>query len=145
MYTKETICKEIQELAEGPITMGRTEALAQLLYIKERCHEFFVEEEPEQSKMCAWVKHMQNADGTVGAHWPWHEAEAIRAKYGISCGDLEFYVALNMMYSDYCVAIGQAGASTVELYARMAVAFLNDKDAQPGKLERYYRYIAAHE
>lgn len=145
MYTKETICKEIQELAEGPITMGRTEALAQLLYIKERCHEFFVEEEPGQSKMCEWVKRMENADGTTGPHWSRHEAEVIRAKYGISCGELDFYVALNMMYSDYCMAANQAGASTVELYARMAEAFLKDKDAQPDKLERYYRYIAQHE
>lgn len=145
MYTKETICKEIRELAEGPVTMGRTEALAHFLYIKEHCHELPGEGNLDEAKLREWVNHMENADGTTGGHWSRHEAEVIQAKYGIPCGELEFYAALNMMYSDYCRAAEAAGASTVELYARMAEAFLNDKDAQPDKLERYYRYIAQHE
>lgn len=144
MYTKETICKEIRELAEGPVTMGRTEALAHFLYIKEHCRDLPGREETDKAKLGEWVDHMENADGTTGGHWSRHEAEVIQAKYGISCGELEFYVSLNMMYSDYCAAIDKAGAATVELYARMAEAFLQDKDAQPDKLERYYRYIAAH-
>lgn len=132
-------------MAEGPVTVGRTETLASLLYIKERCHDLPGGEETDKAKLCEWVDHMENADGTTGPHWSRHEAEVIHAKYGIFCGELEFYVALNMMYSDYCRAAEKAGASTVELYARMAEAFLNDKDAQPDKLERYYRYIAKHE
>lgn len=150
MFTKETVCKEIHELANGPITPQSTELLAYLMIIHDHCHMLpggetkTPAEKPSSELLCEWVKHMENADGTVGAHWSWHEAEAIRAKYGISCNDLEFYVALNIMYSDYCAAVVQAGASTVELYARMAEAFLQDKDAQPDKLERYYRYIAAH-
>lgn len=143
MYTKESICKAIHEIAECPMTLPRTETLAFLLYIKDHCHELY-DDMKEDSKFGEWVDHMENADGTTGPHWSRHEAEVIQTKYGITCGGLEFYVALNMMYSDYCVAVGQAGASTVELYAHMAEAFLKDPDAQPDKLERYYRYIAAH-
>lgn len=149
MFTKETVCKEIREVAEGPVTPDRTKLLACLLYIKERCHDLPGGEKAEDgmvagSRLCEWVDHMENADGTTGPHWSRHEAEVIRAKYGISCPELPFYVALNMMYSDYCTAIGQAGAATVELYARLAEAFLKDPDAQPDKLGRYYTYIARH-
>ena len=144
MYTKESICKAIREIAECPMTLPRTETLAFLLFIKDHCHELF-NDMKDDSKFGEWVDRMKNADGTTGPHWSWNDAAAIKQKYGIPCDDRDFYVALNMMYSDYCAAVKQAGAATVELYARMAEAFLNDKDAQPDKLERYYRYIAQHE
>ena len=35
-------------------------------------------------------------------------------------------------------------ASKIEFYADMAKAFLDDKDAQPDKLARYYEYIVKH-
>ena len=92
----------------------------------------------------AWVEEMENADGTRGGHWTMEETEKVRTQKNIGCDPVMFYAAMNMMYSDYCRAAEKAGASTVELYARMAEAFLQDKDAQPDKLERYYRYIAAH-
>ena len=49
---------------------------------------------------------------------------------------------MNMMYSDYCKAAEKVNANSVDFYAYMARAFLEDKDAQPDKLERYYRCIA---
>ena len=145
MYTKESICKAIHEIAECPMTLPRTETLAFLLYIKEHCYGLHEKSETDKSELLEWVDHMENADGTTGPHLSWNDAAPIKQKYGIPCENLDFYVALNMMYSDYCTAAEKAGASTVELYARMAEAFLKDKDAQPDKLERYYRYIAKHE
>ena len=41
-----------------------------------------------------------------------------------------------------CKAVEKANAGSVELYVCMAKAFLDDKDAMPHKLERYYHYIA---
>lgn len=151
MFTKEAVREEIRKFAEDEMTPINTEMLACLMIIHDHCHllpggETKTTVEKQSSELlCEWVDHMENADGTTGGHWSRHEAEIIQAKYGIPCGELEFYVSLNMMYSDYCAAIDKAGASTVELYARMAEAFLKDPDAQPDKLERYYRYIAAHE
>lgn len=150
MFTKKTICKEIRQLAEEEINPVTTELMEQLMVIHDHCHLLPGGEEEENSAegreaaFLAWADRMENADGTTGPHWSRHEAEVLRAKYGIPCGDTAFYVVLNMMYSDYCVALGQAGASTVELYVRMAEAFLKDPDAQPDKLGRYYRYIARH-
>ena len=51
---------------------------------------------------------------------------------------------MNMIYSDYCVVAEKLGTSTAEFYAGMAKAFLDDKDAQPDKLGRYYEYIVEH-
>lgn len=150
MFTKETVCKEIREFAEGPVTPERTKLLACLLYIKERCHDLPGGEKTEDAvvtdfQLCEWVDHMKNADGTVGGNWTREEAEVIQGQYGIACNATDFYVALNMMYSDYCTAAVQSGVSTVMLYARMAEAFLKDPDARPGKLKRYYEYVAQHE
>lgn len=145
MFTYQEICQSIEEFLGQPMTPEHVHVLADLLYIKEHCHELHVGEEPDKARLCEWVDHMENADGTTGGHWSRHEAEVIQAKYGIPCGELEFYVALNMMYSDYCAAVNAEGAGTVALYARMAEAFLKGPDAQPGKLERYYQYIARHE
>lgn len=144
MFTPETIRKEIECLAWGPVTGNSTRLLASLLYIQEH-EKCLPSEEPDEAALYEWVDHMVNADGTTGPHWSRHEAEVIRAQYGITCDETEFYVTLNMMYSDYCMAAVQVGVSMVELYARMAEAFLKDPDARPGKLKRYYEYVAQHE
>lgn len=89
-----------------------------------------------------WVASMENADGTHGAHWTMEQTEQVRMEKEISCSPLRFYAAMNMMYSDYCKAAEKAGCSSVGLYACMAKAFLEDKDAKPDKLARYYHFIA---
>ncbi len=89
-----------------------------------------------------WTGRMQNEDGTTGPHWSMEQTEQARKQRGIDCDPLAFYVTMNMMYSDYCKAAEKVNASSVDFYAYMARAFLDDKDAQPDKLERYYRCIA---
>ena len=89
-----------------------------------------------------WTGRMQNEDGTSGPHWSMEQTEQARKQRGIDCDPLEFYVTMNMMYSDYCKAAEKVNANSVDFYAYMARAFLDDKDAQPDKLERYYRCIA---
>ena len=88
-----------------------------------------------------WTGRMQNEDGTTGPHWSMEQTEQARKQRGIDCDPLEF-VTMNMMYSDYCKAAEKVNANSVDFYAYMARAFLDDKDAQPDKLERYYRCIA---
>ena len=48
----------------------------------------------------------------------------------------------SVLISDYCTAIRKAGANTIEFYVDLTKAFLEDEDAKPGKLARYYKYIA---
>lgn len=90
----------------------------------------------------SWVSRMKNADGSVGAHWPMEKTEQVRAQRGIHCDPVKFWVAMNMMYSDYCEAAKKNNASTVDFFADMAKAFLDDADAEPDKLARYHKYVA---
>lgn len=69
------------------------------------------------------------------------QTEAVRKQRGIECDPFMFYAAMNMMYSDYCKAAEKTGATSVDFYAYMAKAFLDDKDAAPNKLARYYHCI----
>ena len=51
---------------------------------------------------------------------------------------------MNMMYSDYCKTAEKMGVNNAAFYAGLSKAFLEDQDAQPDKLARYYEYIARH-
>lgn len=88
-----------------------------------------------------WTSKMENSDGTKGPHWTIDQAKQIMAQRNISGSPAQFWVAINMIYSDYCTVIKNAGVSNVDFYANMAKAFLDDKDAQPDKLMRYYEHI----
>lgn len=92
----------------------------------------------------SWTGSMENADGTRGAYWPMEKTEEVRRQRGIAADPLEWWVVMNMIYSDYCVVAEKLGTSTAEFYAGMAKAFLDDKDTQPDKLGRYYEYIVRH-
>ena len=95
-----------------------------------------------KDQAAAWVAEMENADGTRGGHWSMEQTEAVRKQRGIECDPVMFYAAMNMMYSDYCKAVEKASACSLDLYAYMAKAFLDDEDAAPDKLERYYYFVA---
>lgn len=88
-----------------------------------------------------WVRSMQNANGTRGQNWNMEQARHIMSRYGFQCDPLEFYVALNMMKSDYSKVAAQLGVDKEEFYAAMAKAFLMDEDAHKDKLARYWQYV----
>lgn len=94
-----------------------------------------------KEKAMEWVKGMKNEDGTQGPHWTIEQTNQVKAQKGIDADPTEFYVAMNMMYSDYCKAAKKLGVNEADFYACMAEAFLDDKDAQPDKLARYYACI----
>lgn len=57
------------------------------------------------------VMKMENEDGTRGQHWSLEETSALASQYGISLSGkfnrYDWYVALNMVYSDLVVmAVG---------------------------------------
>lgn len=55
------------------------------------------------------VMKMENEDGTRGPHWSLEETSALASQYGISLSGkfnrYDWFVALNMVYSDYCYLI----------------------------------------
>ncbi len=91
-----------------------------------------------------WTQSMENEDGSHGPHWSMEQTNQVKSQKGIACGPIEFFVAMNMVYSDYAAVAKKLGANNVDFYACMAEAFLDDKDALPDKLARYYTYIVRH-
>lgn len=95
-----------------------------------------------------WATDMENEDGTRGPHWTLDQAKQVMAQKEIGGSPLAFYLALNMMYSDYCKVAKKLGVNSVDFYACMAEAFLNDKDAVGGggaeKLAAYYNAVVQH-
>lgn len=79
------------------------------------------------------VCEMRNTDGTHGEHWTRKETDAYADQMGI-VHKADFYVAMNMMYSDYSQVLG----SDANLCARMAKSYLEDPDGSEDKLLMTY-------
>lgn len=89
-----------------------------------------------------WTAMMENEDGTKGPHWSMEQIKKVIEQRGMPGDPVEIWVAMNMMYSDYCKVAKKLGVNTMDFYAEMARAFLDDKDAGvPDKLTAYYEYI----
>lgn len=91
-----------------------------------------------------WVAEMRNADGTRGPHISMEKAKEVMKQYNVDCDPLEFYVVINSLYSDYDQALKKNNASTLEIYACLAKAWIEDQDAVPNKLAAYYTYVVKH-
>lgn len=88
-----------------------------------------------------WMKELHNEDGTTGAHWSFDQAVSVMKQKNYDVDPVEFYAAINMMYSDYFKVAKKLNVNTLDFYGCMADAFLNDKDAVPDKLAAYYACI----
>ncbi len=88
-----------------------------------------------------WTEEMKNEDGTRGEHWTYEQCEQAMRQRGVDCDPAEFYVTMNMMYSDYCGVAKMLNVNTVDFYVYMAKAFLDDDDTVDDKLMEYYEYI----
>lgn len=89
----------------------------------------------------AWVKRMQNADGSTGPKFKIDQTESLRQMYCMECDKWEFFVVINMMYSDYCEVARHMGVDRVDYYAMLAKAFLCDEDAGDYKLQKYMEKV----
>lgn len=95
----------------------------------------------DERKAMEWTRKMRNPDGSAGPHFKPELAEQLRAAHCPKCDRWEFFVALNMMYADYCEVAKKFAADKPEFYVCMAKAFLEDPDAGEGKLAKYMEYI----
>ena len=92
------------------------------------------------------VSKMENEDGTRGPHWSLDETTSFANQYGINLNSkfnrYDWFVALNMVYSDYYrVIVSMIGSASVKHFVEMAQAWLNDKDVDEGKMWYYYTYV----
>lgn len=91
-----------------------------------------------------WLKKIRNADGSTGAHWNIDQTSGIMDKLNIACDECEFWVTMNMLYSDYCGVAKKYEVDNADFFACLAAAFLNDEDAVDDKLTAYYDYVVQH-
>ncbi len=94
----------------------------------------------------AWADKMVNDDGTMGAHWTMEQTTAVAEANGVKFEhvyDYDWYITMNMMYSDYCGVAVKFGVDTPEFFTELTKAFLFDKDAggPVKKLAAYYHGI----
>lgn len=143
MIDRAMVCKEIKESRDWGMTRENVMSLAALIYIKEHMPDS--SDESEDTHPCklsleeaeAWVRAMKNADGSKGSFFSMAETDVLRG----DCDCVEFWVAMNMMKSDYGEVAKRRGVDCLAFYTDMARAFLDDKDAKPGKLCLYHKYI----
>lgn len=91
-----------------------------------------------------WTKSMKNENGSKGARWSFEEVQNVMRQQNVNCDPIEFYVVMNMLYSDYGAVFKKHDVATIQFYVDMAKAFLEDEDAVKNKLEQYYRYVVKH-
>lgn len=83
------------------------------------------------------VSKMENEDGTRGQHWSLEETTALANQYGIRLDEkinkYDWYVALNMVYSDYYrVVVSMTGSNNTKYFVELAKAWMHDKDIAVG-------------
>ena len=79
------------------------------------------------------VSKMENEDGTRGPHWSVEETTALASQYGINLGSrfnrYDWFVALNMVYSDYYkVIISMTNSNSTKHFVELAKAWINDQE-----------------
>lgn len=94
-----------------------------------------------KEKAQQWVRKMKNSDGTTGEHWSFDQTSQVMKQRNIDCDPVEFYAAMNMLWSDYGKVAERFGVSNVDYWAEISKAFLMDKDAMEDKLALYYECI----
>lgn len=87
----------------------------------------------------AWVEHMEPA-----ARWSKDQTTAVMQQRGYDHKPCVFWAVMNAMVSDYGKILGKHGLDKPEVFADMAVAFIDDPDAVKDKVGRYWRDIVKH-
>ena len=145
--TCEALDKEIAARKLGPMTWEAIKQLSCLLELRAQLgREYAAPHQLTDEDLRAWTSKMENADGTIGAHWTEAQTNSIAQAIDVAFGEVstaEFWAAMNMMYSDYAPAGLKYGVDRPEFYADLAKEFLFDKDG-PGpsaKLAAYYNAV----
>lgn len=101
----------------------------------------------DKQTVMEWVESMEDSDGVRGGKYTWHQAQQYAMNKGIT-GErrmLEFYAAMNAMYSDFHEAGRKFGVDKPEFYACLAKLFIEDPDAVDDKLAMYYEHVVRHD
>lgn len=141
----------IKEMIERIVEHGRpedmeclSEMLTDLLYdlkhtdhayyaaMKYKLHTMAYGEHLTEHMAQEWVGHMKNKDGSKGPHWSMEQTNQYAGRHN----HCDFFVVLNMMYSDY-----YNPKFDTNTYVELANDWLNDVDVPEGKTLKYYMRV----
>lgn len=136
--TNECIEKELTSLLEhAPFSYGNLEKfniLCKAMRNLGKMHHSFTEEDAKE-----WAKSMNPP-----ARWTMEQTTAVMNQHGYHHKPCEFWIIMNMLFSDYGKTMVKNSMDKPEVWAAMAHDFLEDDDAVPDKLGRYWRDIVKH-
>lgn len=73
-----------------------------------------------------------------GERWSIEQTAQMQRDFGLENIDVvKFYLSANMSFNDYKNVFGD----NIEMYVRFTEAFINDEDAGPHKVEKYFLII----
>ena len=91
-----------------------------------------------------WMESL-HSDGKRGPHWDLAQVKQVMAQRGLHGDPIEMWVAMNSVYSDLSKVLKKYNVNSLDAYIDIAKAFwLEDEDAMPDKLARYYQSIVRH-
>lgn len=100
----------------------------------------------DKETVMEWVEEMEDGEGVKGGKYTWHQAQQYAMNKGITGQQrmLEFYWAMNAMYTDFHEAGKKFGVDKPEFYACLAKLFIEDPDAVDNKVEEYVKHVVKH-
>ena len=76
-----------------------------------------------------------------GEHWTYDQVKNYIEQKGIYNCYIKYYMVMNMMYNDYyAVAVNYGHQDDADFFFQLSIAFINDEDAKPHKVVKYFIY-----
>lgn len=136
--TLENIEKEINWILDhGSMNCDNLEKfvlLSKAMKYMGKVHREFTEADAKE-----WAKHMNPP-----ARWTMDQTTAVMHQNGYYHKPCEFWVVMNMLFSDYGKTLIKFNMDKPEIWAALAHDFIDDADADDDKVGRYWRDIVKH-
>ena len=143
---KAKLCEALEACMAEPVSSRSVGSCTMLM--DALCKADKITMEPESSTFTEddarrWTEHMENDDGSMGAHWTLEQTTAVANSIGVHVDPWIWFAALNMEYSDNFDVAQKYGLDRPEYYADLAKAFLFDEDGggPEAKIAGYYHGI----
>lgn len=136
--TTECIEQELTALLEkGSFCHGNIQWFNELCIAMQnlsKMHREFTEDDAKE-----WAKHMNPPP-----RWTMEQTTSVMTQRGYSYKPCEFWVVMNMLFSDYGKTMIKYNADKPEVWADLAHDFIEDTDTVSGKVGKYWRDIVKH-
>lgn len=128
--------EELKELLEDTITYLKGTDYNKYEKIECELYEIVEGKKLSEDKAKEWVSNM-----IPPAKWAMAETNDVKSKFNIDIPSIDFYVLMNMLYSDYGDVIGEQITNDVlDKYIKLAEDWYYDEDVDKDGAEKLYCY-----